>query len=87
MSKSKNLQQVLENLEQIWKNKIMQPQKEAKQKQNEKRQYFLYILISNIYLLFFYLQKAVFYPRPFIKISPSLGINTLSSLLYIMIKE
>ena len=82
MSKFKSLQQIQENQEQIWKNKIMQPQPESKQKQQKKRQDFLFILISNIYLLFFYLQKAVFYPRPFIKISPSLGINTLSSLLF-----
>ena len=82
MSKFKSLQQIQENQEQIWKNKIMQPQPESKQKQQKKRHYLLFILISNIYLLIFFLQKTLFYPRSFIKISPSLGINTLSSLLF-----
>ena len=103
MSKVKNLKQNQESKEQIQKKKIKQPQREAKQKQSKNRQnlsIILYLLISNIYLLLLFLQKAFFYPKPISKFRPplesmlsllfsSLLFSSLlfSSLLYIMIKE
>ena len=93
MPKVKNLKQNQESKEQKQKKKIKQPQKEAKQKQSKKRQNFLftlYLLISNIYLLLLFLQKAPFYLKPISKFRPPLeSILSLlfSSLLYIMIKE
>jgi len=86
MSKIKNLKQNQESKEQIQKNKIKQPKWEVKQKQSKKRKNFsfiLYLLISNIYLLLLFLQKALFYPKPISKFRPSPGINFLfSSLLF-----
>ena len=93
MSKVKNLKQNQESKEQIQKKKIKQPQREAKQKQSKKRKNFsfiLYLLISNIYLLLLFLQKALFYPKPISKFRPPLEsmLSLLfSSLLYIMIKK
>ena len=100
MSKIKNWKQNQENKEQMQKKKIKQPKWEVKQKQSKKRKNFsfiLYLLISNIYLLLLFLQKALFYPKPISKFRPSPGINAFSSLLfssllfssllYIMIKE
>ena len=93
MSKVKNLKQNQENKEQIQKKKIKQPQREAKQKQPKKRKNFsfiLYLLISNIYLLLLFLQKAYFYLKSISKFRPPLEsmLSLLfSSLLYIMIKE
>ena len=85
MSKVKNLKQNQESKEQIQKKKIKQPQREAKQKQSKKRKNFsfiLYLLISNIYLLLLFLQKALFYPKPISKFRPSPGINAFSSLFF-----
>ena len=66
MPKIKNLKQNQENKEQIQKKKIKHPQREAKQKQPKKIKNFLftlYLLISNIYLLLLFLQKAPFYHK------------------------
>ena len=95
MSKVKNLKQNQESKKQMGKNKIKQRQREDKQKQSKNKQnlsIILYLVISNIYLLLLFLQKAYFYPKPISKFRPSPGINAFSSLLfssplYIMIKE
>ena len=83
MSKIKNWKQNQENKEQMQKKKIKQPKWEVKQKQSKKRKNFLfilYLLISNIYLLLLFPQKAFFYPKPISKFRPTL--ESMFSLLF-----
>ena len=83
MSKVKNLKQNQESKEQIGKNKIKQRQREDKQKQSKNKQnlsIILYLVISNIYLLLLFLQKAYFYLKSISKFRPPL--ESMLSLLF-----